>query len=146
MAILRSKDGTFFNVPDEKLEEHKIAPEKLRETLKEAGHLEGPPKMPRKCPPPKHPHHHPHKLPSPVNINVFVGGEKPRKHSPVPKEEGDVRGYSAYDGYCSNCSSCSWGGYYNYGCSAGGSCSVTHTAIETGAELTGSEGCSSCSW
>ncbi len=142
MAILRSKDGTFFNVPDEKLEELKIPPEKLRDALKEAGQMEGPPRIPRRCPPPKHPPFPP-KVPSPVNINVFVGGGKPRKAGPLPKEEGDVRGYSAYDGSCSNCSSCSWGGSSYYGCS---SCSTAHWAAETGAELTGSSGCSNCSW
>jgi len=138
MAILRSKDGTFFNVPDEKLEELKIPPEKLRDALKEAGQMEGQPRMPRRCPPPKHPPFPP-KVPSPVNINVFVGGGKPRKAGPLPKEEGDVRGYSAYDGSCSNCSSCSWGGSTYYGCSG-------NWAAETGAELTGSSGCSNCSW
>ena len=52
MAILRSKEGHFYNVPDDRLHEFKIEPEKLKEALKEEGHLEGPPKKKKGPPPP----------------------------------------------------------------------------------------------
>jgi len=128
MAILRSKDGNFYNVPDENLEEFKVAPEKVRETLKKEGYLQGPPKGKKG---PKHRPPSPKKgAPSPVSINVFVGGQSKGKkkgvHVKPGKEEGDdVKGYYCYCSCSScSCSSCSCSQCSVYTCTCSSQCSA----------------------
>ena len=89
MAILRAMDGTFFEVPDDQLENFKVPAEKIKEILgAESESMQAQP-PPASAQPPQSVAVPPN---SQVVIQVFTNGAtQPGGPMPAEGEEGDVK-------------------------------------------------------
>ena len=88
MAILRSSDGKFYDVPDEEAHKYEVPREKVKDLLSKAG---GPPGGGGGGPGRPGPHGSPN---APVVINIFPPpGGGPHGAPGGPQEGGDVDPY-----------------------------------------------------
>jgi len=89
MAILRSLDGKFYEVPDDQLEKYEVPPEKV-------GEMGGPA-----------PGEEPMDMdfgggPGQITINMNFAGPPAMGGGPPPAEQGDVQGHKYYVNYYYN--------------------------------------------